>query len=255
MRAFSFGGGVQSMAALVLQAQRRINYDVFLFSNVGDDSENPDTLEYYRDHVLPYAETNGIRLIEVRRETRDSETLYQRLLRSDRSIGIPIRMKNGAPGNRACTYDFKIAVIRKWVGKGNHVIGLGFSWDELHRINSDTYKHKRFASEYPLVDLRMTRANCAKLISDVGLPVPPKSACWFCPFHKPGVWQEMRQKKPDIFRKSSELENCINDKRAALGKDNVYLTRFGVPLEQAIGDQPFLLELNDDTCETGYCMT
>lgn len=64
----------------------------------------------------------------------------------------------------------------------------------------------------------------------------------------------MRQKKPDTFRKSVELENCINDKRMALGKDKVYLTRFGVPLDQAIGDQPFLFEV-DDTCETGYCMT
>ena len=42
MRTFSFGGGVQSTAVLVLQAQNKLPepYDVFLFANVGDDSEH-----------------------------------------------------------------------------------------------------------------------------------------------------------------------------------------------------------------------
>jgi len=252
MRAFSFGGGVQSIAALVLQAQGQVNYDVFLFSNVGDDSEDPMTLEYYRVHAVPYAEVNGIRLIEVRRKTNDSESLYQRLLRSNKSIGIPIRMKNGAPGNRACTKDFKITIIRQWLGKGRHVVGLGISYDEIHRMHAST--HKRFAVEYPLIDLRLARSDCLKIIRDAGLPQPPKSSCWFCPFHNRGMWQEMRQKRPELFEKSIELERLLIDKRLALGRDPVYLTNKGVPIEQAIGDQPYLFE-TDDTCESGYCMT
>ena len=49
LRSFSFGGGVQSTAALVLQAQNKLpkSYDAFLFSNVGDDSEHPETIEYF----------------------------------------------------------------------------------------------------------------------------------------------------------------------------------------------------------------
>ncbi|WP_254897837.1 hypothetical protein [Kitasatospora sp. NA04385] len=35
IRSFSFGGGVQSTAALVLAAQGRIDYRTFLFANVG----------------------------------------------------------------------------------------------------------------------------------------------------------------------------------------------------------------------------
>ena len=43
MRTFSFGAGVQSTAVLALQALGRLPdpYDVFLFANVGDDSEDP----------------------------------------------------------------------------------------------------------------------------------------------------------------------------------------------------------------------
>jgi 3'-phosphoadenosine 5'-phosphosulfate sulfotransferase (PAPS reductase)/FAD synthetase len=48
IRVFSYGGGVQSTAALVLAAQGVIDYHTFLFANVGEDSENPDTLAYVR---------------------------------------------------------------------------------------------------------------------------------------------------------------------------------------------------------------
>lgn len=46
---FSFGGGVQSTAVLVLQATGRLprDYDHFVFANVGNDSEHPDVINYY----------------------------------------------------------------------------------------------------------------------------------------------------------------------------------------------------------------
>src|SRR6266568_209503 len=105
---FSFGGGVQSTAALVLAASGKIDYQTFLFCNVGADSENPETLAYVRDVALPYANTHGIALLEVCKTRRDgsAETIYQRLTRpGSRSIGIPVRMNgSGAPGRRSCTF-------------------------------------------------------------------------------------------------------------------------------------------------------
>jgi hypothetical protein len=41
-----------------------------------------------------------------------------------------------------------------------------------------------FAYWYPLMDWRMDRAACERVIRDAGLPVPVKSACWFCPASK-----------------------------------------------------------------------
>ncbi|TDB83784.1 phosphoadenosine phosphosulfate reductase, partial [Actinomadura sp. 7K534] len=95
MRAFSYGGGWQSTAALVLAAQGRIDFPTFLFANVGDDSEHPATLRYIRDHAAPYAAAHGIDLRELHRIRRDgtTETLYGRLTREgSRSIPIPVRM-------------------------------------------------------------------------------------------------------------------------------------------------------------------
>ncbi|MFJ4917205.1 phosphoadenosine phosphosulfate reductase, partial [Streptomyces sp. NPDC088726] len=67
LRTFSFGGGWQSMAALVLAAQGGIDYRTFLFANVGDDSENPGTLAYFTEHAAPYAAAHGLDLIELER--------------------------------------------------------------------------------------------------------------------------------------------------------------------------------------------
>src|SRR3990167_11022693 len=95
LRVFSFGGGVQSTAALVLAVQRKIDYRVFLFANVGEDSENPHTLDYISEYAGPYAQRHGIELIELRKERRDKqpETVHSRLTKpGSRSIGIPVRM-------------------------------------------------------------------------------------------------------------------------------------------------------------------
>ena len=48
-RYFSYGGGIQSTAALVLAAQRVIEYPVFVFCNVGADSEDPATLQRWQE--------------------------------------------------------------------------------------------------------------------------------------------------------------------------------------------------------------
>lgn len=42
--------------------------------------------------------------------------------------------------------------------------------------------HKdRYEIRYPLREWGLTRRDCGKMIADAGLPVPPKSACFFCP--------------------------------------------------------------------------
>lgn len=53
LRTISYGGGVQSTALLVLAATGRIDFTTFLMSNVGDDSEHPDTLTYVHDVAVP----------------------------------------------------------------------------------------------------------------------------------------------------------------------------------------------------------
>lgn len=252
MRVFSNGGGVQSTAALILSAQGRIDFKIHLFCNVGDDSENPDTITYVTEWLRPYADAKGIEFHHISRSTNDGETLYQRLLREDRSIGIPVRMKNGAPGSRNCTMDYKRQVVRKWLGKGDHIVGLGISMDEFQRMRSDS-GFKNISNEYPLIDLRLSRNDCLKIIADAGLPKPPKSSCWFCPYHNTQAWQDLRRTNPELFDKAVQLEVLLNEKRAKLDRDPVYLSAKGRSLDKVVGDQPFLFD-PEDSCESGYCM-
>ncbi|MFG3112824.1 phosphoadenosine phosphosulfate reductase [Streptomyces sp. NPDC048197] len=262
VKVISYGGGVQSTALLVLAAQRRIDFQTFLFSNVGDDSENPATLKFIEEYAEPYAQENGIDLhtLERRRRTGDTETLWERLHKPEaRSIPIPVRMANGAPGRRSCTADFKIKVISRWLrehgatAESPATVGIGISVDEIHRANRRR-SDPREQITYPLLDLGLRREDCTRLIREAGLPVPPKSSCFFCPFHTVSDWQELRKTDPALFAKSQQLEAFINGRRAALGRDAAYLTRYGIPLGSAIPDVPSDDE-GDGDCDSGWCMT
>jgi hypothetical protein len=264
LRCFSYGGGVQSTAALVLAAQGKIDFPIFLFSNVGDDSEHPATLAYVRDVAMPFAEGHKIELRELRHIRRDGEeeTLYKKLTRpSSRSTGIPIFLEgSGAPGRRSCTVDFKIRRIRKELrrrgarAENPAVVGLGISLDEFQRMRSASGFDDQIL-EYPLIDLRLTRQDCINIISRAGLPVPPKSSCWFCPFHRISVWQKLKRETPELFDRAVALEQTLSDRSArVLGRGRVFLNRKLQPLDQVVGDQADMFD-SDDACESGFCMT
>ncbi|XVU24201.1 phosphoadenosine phosphosulfate reductase [Actinoplanes sp. CA-054009] len=269
LRVISYGGGVQSTGLLVLAAQGKIDFSIFLFANVGDDSEDPATLQYVEQYARPYAAAHGIQLVELRRTRRDgsTETLHGRLTRpGSRSLPIPVRMSSGAPGTRSCTSDFKIRVVGRWLkaqgaGAGSPAtVGIGISLDEIERVNArraEPYERP----VYPLLDHRppLRRADCERLIIEAGLPVPGKSACWFCPFKRPSAWAEMRRDRPELFARACELEDLLNERRDALGKDHVWLTRFNRRLMDAIGPAQQMLPgfHRDDeaVCDNGACFT
>jgi len=265
LKVFSYGSGVQSTAALVLASQGKLDYQTFLFCNVGQDSENPQTLTYIEEVAKPYAHKNGIELLELQKHRRngDVDTVYGRLTRPEsRSIGIPIRMANGAPGNRTCTVDFKILVVARWTKRHGAMketpatVGLGISFDEFQRMRSDSgIEHEKL--DYPLITLRLDRSACMQIIRDTSLPIPPKSSYWFCPFHSVQAWQEMRQNQRELFTKAVALEQLINERRAKLGRDQVWLTNRLKPLDKVTTDltQHSLFTSDEiDTCESGYCM-
>jgi len=261
LKVIAYGGGVQSSAMVVLATQGEIDASHALFSNVGDDSEHPDTLSYVREVMRPWAAERGVEVHELQRTRRDgtTETILGRIMKpGSRSIPIPVRMPDtGAPGNRSCTSDFKIKVIAKWLKQRGAspnnpaTVNIGISTDEYHRANNLREEpHERVA--YPPLDLGLSRLDCTNIIADAGLPVPPKSACYFCPFKRPSAFAEMRRDRPDLFEAAASLEDHLNGVRDRLGRAHVYLTRFGKPLREAIPEaQDTLFDADEGIWETG----
>ena len=258
---FSCGGGVQSTACLVLAAQGKIPYQTFIFANVGDKAEDPRTIRYVSEVLKPYAKENQIEWVDIQRKRRNGDPvdLFEELHRPVRSIDIPMRMANGAPGNRNCTVNFKIKPIAKWIKKHapDCVLGKGISTDEPHRA-TPSRESDGYSSAYPLIELGISRADCLEIVRKAGLPQPPKSACWFCPYKTTDQWITFRRERPELFAQAVELEKTLNAKREEIGKDAVYISGRCKPLDRAIPDQLGLFPSwvdEQDGCESGYCMT
>jgi hypothetical protein len=142
--------------------------------------------------------------------------------------------------------------------------------DEIERLNARrAMPYER--PVYPLLDADppLRRVDCQRIIAAAGLPVPGKSACWFCPLKRPAAFGEMRRDRPELFARACALESLLNERRAALGKDPVWLTRFNRPLAEAVGRAqdtlpglslglgagPAIDGDDDAGCDNGACFT
>ena len=135
--------------------------------------------------------------------------------------------------------------------------GLGISLDEFGRARSSSgFDYQTL--EYPLIAMRLTVQDCINIIAREGLPIPPKSSCWFCPFRTRRMWQEQRENEPELFAKSVGLEAMLSARHEALGRGPVFFSSRQVPLDQATSPHrqlPMLPDEPEDACESGYCMT
>jgi hypothetical protein len=112
---------------------------------------------------------------------------------------------------------------------------------------------------YPLLDLRLNRDECRALIRDAGIAVPPKSSCWFCPYHSNSTWQAMREDEPALFAASVKLETLLSDRLVTLQGRPAYFHNRLKPLTMATtaNRQGRLFDDSSplEVCESGYCMT
>lgn len=71
------------------------------------------------------------------------------------------------------------------------------------------------------------------------------------------TWLDQARREPELFAKSVELEETLNARREVLGKDRVYLTRYGKPLAEVVIERGAqgTLDLGLDSCDSGYCFT
>ncbi len=288
-RVFSAGWGTQSTAVLVLQAQGKLArpYDEFAWANVGDDSEHPETIDYYRNHIVPFAADHGIKLTERQRIYKGKPiTLKEFFWNVDNSMPLPLYFSEGGKGNRKCTVDFKIEVVNRYLRmevQHSHVeMGIGFSRDEAYRILKKyphwhdvnvTWDAKKRAWKFskkrigfwrhyecPLTDLQLNRAQCVKLVMDAGLPEPPPSLCWWCPFQGRARLLQKKQHRPEMFQEMVAMEARANERygsmpHSAHKSKAVYFHPDRIPLDQMPNQLTLWDEYmdTDETCQVGIC--
>jgi hypothetical protein len=75
----------------------------------------------------------------------------------------------------------------------------------------------RYDVVYPLRDWNMNRDACIKEIRSAGLPVPPKSACVFCPAMRQVEVLQLRETDLELYQLSMAMEHIYRSGRHFLG--------------------------------------
>lgn len=144
-------------------------------------------------------------------------------------------------GNRQCTGDFKLAPlmreqrrILKEAGAKQLTCWIGISTDEISRAKDSRVKY--IEHRWPLIDLRMNRADCLSWMRKNNFPTPPRSACVFCPYHSNKEWRRLRDEEPQEFNRAVQFERDYQaiKKRTLPHNQNFvpYLHAKRIPLDQ-----------------------
>lgn len=282
-RVYSDGAGTQSVSVMVMQAMGLLHYDAYVFCNVGERVESKETMDYRREIMIPFALKHGINMIERRRILHGQPVdLYDYTLSPDnRSIPIPVKFEGkGGFGNRSCTVEWKVEVVNRYIKNELRVpyatMGIGYSADEGGRIwkkykpwhdhswswdqKTKTWKMgKRLGYwrqyEFPIAERGINRGNAIALIKNFGLPEPPHSGCWFCPFEHRSVHINQKATGSPIYEAKIAFQDALNEKYSAVHANNpkastfVSIHRDGLDLRN-IADQPTLFDMYMDTDES-----
>ncbi len=248
----SYGGGVQSVALAILNATGRVENPAKLAIMADPGMEEHATYAHV-PIMHGWLRERGVELVIVQGQRGKGIPLYEYVM--ERSTVIPVRTETGL-GRRQCTQNWKVDAIRsvlKERGIGNVVIQLGISYDEIHRMKDSP--RKSITHRFPLVDMRITRADCRQIIRDEGIREPVKSRCQFCPLQRQEAWRVRAASDPDGFEKCAQLEDAVIEREHSKGNAPAYLSSTGRPLRQAFAtEQAMFTDTEDDDCG-GYCFT
>lgn len=190
----AYGLGVDSTAMLVGLHAQGIRPKFILWADVG--SEKAATYAYLPVIQAWLAHVGFPPVIVVRNAAPKSP--YDNI---EGNMVMNATLPGATFGMGSCTIKWKIAPQNKWTdGNGDCIAAwwkqekvvklIGFDASEGYR--KERANDKAFAApdpkfEYihPLMEWGWDREECKRRIDAAGLPVPPKSACLFCPNQKP----------------------------------------------------------------------
>ena len=195
----SFGGGVNSSAMLVGMHERGEKPDAILFADTG--GEKPETYSHIEkmgswldQHEMPPIITvTSPKTLEA--DCLDRETLPSK-----------------AFGFGSCSEHFKLRPQRRWIRENKIKDAM---W--LVGIHAGEQKramrvlNQRPDIRFPLIEWDWSQAECLSALTNAGIEVPVKSACFFCPAMKKREIIELRDKHPDLLERAIEMEQIAKE--------------------------------------------
>lgn len=194
----SYGMGVDSTAMLIGMAERGIRPDAILFADTG--SEKPETYQYGAEVMPAWLESVGFPPITIVRyqpvrfkNWPPYQSLEENLLTNSTVPSIAFRR------SKSCSIKWKISPQNKWTAAWEPAAAAWENGQKVRKVigydagPADIRRHKlaqgeqdpAYAYEYFLIEQGWDRERCIQVIAGNGLPVPPKSACYFCASTQP----------------------------------------------------------------------
>lgn len=205
----SFGGGVNSAAMLVGMRERRIVPDAILFADTG--GEKPETYAFVdlmnsvylsEDWHCQFPQITTVRN-DGMYSSLEAEMLQTRTL-------PPIVF-----GKRSCSDKYKVRPQKKYAKSvyGDVPIrwAVGIDAGESHR--AEGFEN----SWFPLIEWRWSRNLCIQALERAGLPIPVKSACFFCPSSKKREIRRLGSDHPELLQRAIEMERNASKAHTVIG--------------------------------------
>lgn len=233
-RILSFGGGLQTTALAILAAKKELDVGAAIFADPG--AERPQTYSYIEDYIKPLLKEAKIPFkiipgVDITSKSKMNIVEFYYHYRD-----IPHLFP------RQCSIIFKRRPIHAVTGDIPMLIG--FSYDEQERLKEGDI--------YPLVDLKLTSADCRNIITDYGWPIPLKSSCYFCPFQRWAEWNWLKQHEPELMEKALAMEARFHERKPELRETHGLFG--GKPLwKYAQGIQMEMPILEEYSCWSGHC--
>lgn len=207
----AYGGGVNSTAMLCGWIERGLRpVDLVIFSDTG--GERPETYRYL-SQVSEWLLERGYPAVTRTRYVDESGRTWT--LEND--CAEYERLPSLAYGFKGCSGKFKTGpqqkALNNWIPaqeawkRGERILKLtGYDADEPHRADSGERQDAKYWYRYPLIEWGWGRAECVQAIERAGLPVPTKSACFFCPSNTVPEIRALQRDHPDLLQRALDME-------------------------------------------------
>lgn len=232
----SLGAGVQSTTLLAMAAAGEIGPmpTLAIFADTGGEPAHVyEHLDFLERSLGERIEIVRVSAGNLREDIQALGTGARKRLSNPPLFSLNDRGERGMLP-RGCTRDYKIRPLerelrRRGYGKDRPIEQwLGISYDEIQRMKPTAFPGA--TTRWPLIEERMTRADCKRWLAEHGYPEPPKSACTFCPYHSDAAWRQMRDEQPDEFADAIVVDSLL--RIVPGGHGETFLHRDRVPLWQ-----------------------